>query len=264
MPSRFRLAVFSTCTALFCLALSGRSARAGIVNVQSVLATEANEGLSGNLSGSLDWRTGNIDYLFVSASPVARVRMGDHLLIGIVRLERKSSQGTTLVSRTFEHLRYRYTINDWLLGEVFAQHEYDAIRRLQLRSLVGAGPKIDLFEGKGYGLAFGVAYMLEYERLRDDMEIDAGARDFQHRISSYLVGHYEIDDRLQVVGTTYAQPEITEPSDVRFLLESSLVVSLTKQLSLSNTFNVSYDSRPPATIEKVDTALITSVAYEFD
>lgn len=245
------------------LLVSSRPAAAGIVNVQSILATEAEEGLSGALTGSIDWRTGNTDYLFLSAAPVARYRAGDHLFIGILRADRKTSEGTELVSRLFEHGRYRYSFTDRLLGEVFAQHEFDEIRRLQVRALVGAGPKFDVFKGEGYSASFGVAYMLEYERLRDDMQVDAGTDDLQHRISSYLLGHYEIDDRLQLVETFYVQPRLTDPNDIRFLNDSTLVVSVTKKLSFNTTFNVSFDNAPPATIEKLDTALTSSVTYDF-
>ena len=35
-----------------------------------------------------------------------------------------------IVAKTFEHLRYRYTFTDSVLGEVFAQHEFDEFMRV--------------------------------------------------------------------------------------------------------------------------------------
>lgn len=238
------------------------SSVAGIYNVQSILATEAEPGLSGAISGSADWRTGNVDYLFLSATPLARYRSGKHLMIAIVRADHKTSGGADIISRFFEHLRYRYDLSDRLLGEVFAQHEYDAIKRLQLRALVGAGPKLEIINEPSYGLDLGSSYMLEYERLRDDAFADAGATDLQHRNSTYLVARYERDERVQLVDSMYVQPRLTDARDIRLLNESQLTFKLTKRLSFTTAFTIAYDSSPPDDIKKLDTALVSSLTFE--
>lgn len=238
-------------------------AGAGIVNVQSILATEADEGLSGSIAGSADWRTGNVDLLVLSAAPVARYRRRDHLLVGIVRGELGRSKGERIISRTFEHLRYRYQLHPRLVGEVFTQHEYDEFRRLELRALVGAGPLFHLLQADGYRLSWGVAYMLEYENLRDDMQPDAGTTDLAHRASTYLTGSYELDDRVQLVETVYAQPRLTEASDLRLLNESQIIVKVTEAIGLTTALTVAWDNAPPAGIEELDTSLKSSITYSF-
>ena len=252
----------SLLVAFLCAIAAPTAASAGIYNPQSILATEADEGLSGAITGSADWRTGNVSYLFLSAGPVARYRDGDHLLIGIVTAEHRTSRGTKLLSRLFEHLRYRYSITDMVLGEVYAQHEYDAVKRLELRTLVGAGPRLQMIQADCAGLGIGLSYMLEYERLRDDSAADAGATDFQHRMSSYLTGHYELADRIQALQTVYVQPRLTDGGDTRILSDSRLVIQASKSVSFSTSFAVSYDRAPPANIEKVDTAMISSLTIE--
>ncbi len=238
-------------------------ARAGIVNVQSILTAEAEEGFSGAVSGSIDWRTGSTDLLLLSAAPVARYRQSDHLIIGIVRGELGRTDGQRIIARTFEHLRYRYQLRDWILAEVFTQHEYDDFRRLRLRALLGAGPKVDLFRGEHGGIGLGLAYMLEYEQLQDDDEVDAGRTDLAHRLSSYLVGTYDVDERLQLVETLYAQPRLTDASDLRLLSDSSLIVALSKAFSVTTTFSLSWDTETPASIVELETALKSAIAYTF-
>lgn len=257
-----RIARIAALLLFACGAGGSQAAYAGIYNLQSILAIEAPEGLSGAISGAADYRTGNVNYLFLGATPLARYRSGDHLVIGLVRSEYKSSTGDTILSRTFEHLRYRYQLRERLLAEVFAQHEYDGIKRLQLRTLLGAGPKVDLVKDESYGLALGVAYMIEYERLQDDGEIDAGRSDFQHRNSSYLVGHYQLDSRVQLIETVYVQPRLTDVSDTRLLSDSQVTFQITKRLSFATSFSLAYDSRPPATIKRLDTALVSSLTLE--
>lgn len=260
-------------------------ASAGIVNVQSILATEADEGLTGSVTGSADWREGNSTRLTLGLAPVARWRGGDHLVIGVVRGELFRAADGEFDRKTFEHVRYRYIVSDRVLAEVFVQHEYNEVRRLDVRALVGFGPRLQLVDADKLQVGVGVGYMLEYERLQGswkiDDEADVGERDvLGHRISSYLTGSYELEEsRLQLVQTLYAQPLLTSPGDVRLLSESLLVVKVTQSISLSTSFTLALDSRPPFEdcdpgmctgddgapdeVEAFDTALKTSLTYSF-
>lgn len=253
------------CAAAVVVAILGFTApaTAGIVNVQSILATEAEEGLSGSITGSADWRTGNVNLLVLSAAPVARYRRGNHLGLVIVRGELGRSNDVRIISKTFEHLRYRYDLHPRLTLEAFTQHEYDRFRRLELRALAGAGPLIHLVRGDDYRLSWGLAYMLEYEKLRDDTLPDAGATDLAHRASTYLTGSYELDERVQVVETFYAQPRITDAGDLRLLNDANLIFKITEEVGLTTTFSLSWDRKPPAGIEKLDTGLKSSITYSF-
>lgn len=247
------------------LAWAGPSARAGIVNVQSSLATEADEGLSGSISGAVDWRTGNVDRLSLSLAPVARYRRGDNLFIALASGEFFRTEGINFDQRIFEHLRYRRTLTDWVLGEAFVQHEFNDRRRLQLRAVAGAGPRGQLLDRDRVRLGVGVAYMFEYERLDDGDPalIDAGDTHANHRISSYLTGSYEADDRLLLVGTVYGQPRMDDLGDIKALVESQIVLKLSTHLSFTTSFSLSYDSEPPDTVESLDTRLQSGITYDF-
>jgi putative salt-induced outer membrane protein YdiY len=244
-------------------ALGADHASAGIQNVQSALATEAPEGASGSLAASADWRTGNVSFLFLTAAATARYKRGPHLAIALVQADRRTSGEDIFIERSFEHLRYRYSLSERWLVEGFGQHEYDGLRRLRIRALGGLGPRVELLSGAGYQVGLGVAYMLELEELQDDGEIDAGESDLAHRVSSYLVGSYELNDRFQMVETFYAQPRVDEGDDIRLLNETSVVLKATDKISFTTSFVVAYDSRPPATIEKLDTALTTTMGIAF-
>lgn len=255
-----------TIAAAAALLLIATPAHAGIQNVQSALATETPEGLSGSVSGSLDWRTGNISFLSMAASGALRYRQGQHLVIGLVNLSRKSSGDALIIGRTFEHARYRYLYSPRLLFEGFAQHEYDAVKRLTIRAVAGLGPRYDLIDAESYGLGVGVAYMFEFEQLseeEDPLITDSGDQDIAHRVSSYLVGRYEVNDRFQLVETFYVQPRLTDFNDTRLLSESSMVIKATDKLAVTTAFTIAYDNRPPQTVEKTDSALITTLSYSW-
>lgn len=257
-------------------------ASAGIVNMQSILATEAEEGLSGSISGSVDWRTGNTSRLWYRIAPVARYRAGDHLFIGTISGDYFRDTGDL---RFFEHVRYRYHVTDRLLGEAFVQHERNDKRLLGLRALAGVGPKYQVVDGDKLQVGVGVAYLLEYERLQEPgdpvrvlLAPPEESPSLNHRISSYLTGSFEVDERVQLVQTLYAQPRITRLSDYRLLSESGLVFKLTRHLSFKTTFTLAYDSEPPTyeyadpndpenpelpEVQALDTALISSITYDF-
>jgi putative salt-induced outer membrane protein YdiY len=249
--------------AVFFLMLTASTAHAQIVNVQSILATEASEGLSGSISGSADWRTGNTELLVLSASPVARFRHGDHLIIAIAKGELGRSKGQRIIAKTFEHLRYRYQIVPELLVEVFGQHVYDEFRRLELRTVAGIGPNVALLARDSVRIAFGAAYMFEIERLRTDDSPDAGEESIAHRASTYLMGSYQLDKRLQLIETVYAQPRFGDLADIRLLNESQLVVQLTSKLAVKVSFVLAYDSEPPTEIESLDAATKTTLTLSF-
>ncbi len=244
------------------LGASATNAHAGIYNVQSVLASDSEPGLSGAISGSADWRTGNVDFVSLSGSPLIRYSAGKQLIIALASANYKTSKGSTIISRYFEHLRYRYQFSDRVLAEVYGQHEFDAVKRLKLRALVGAGPKVELLRHKSYGLNLGSSYMLEYERLQDDGPADSGATDLQHRNSTYLLGRYELDERVQFFETLYFQPRLTAASDFRILNETQISFGITKRLSFATALNISYDAGPPDTIKKLDTTLNSSLTLK--
>ncbi len=241
-------------------------AHAQIVNVQSVLSTEAKEGLSGSASATADWRTGNTRLLLLGLSPVARFRAGDNLVIAILRGDYGKSKDTTIAKKAFAHLRYRRTLHERVLAEVFVQGMYDEVRLLKLRALVGVGPKFDLVKQKGLLISLGIAYMLEHERPNDNaLETENTTL---HRASSYLTGSFELDDRVQVVETVYVQPRIDDPGDIRVLDESQLVTKLTKRIALTTSLVVGYDSSPltkedGTELDTLDTTMKTSITVEF-
>jgi hypothetical protein len=246
-----------------------RPAAAQIVNVLGSLATEPAAGWSGQLTTTVDWRTGNTDLVLVGGSATALHRRGRALGLAILRGEYGEGNGTRLSQKSFEHLRLRVALDAprapspaaapaaprWL-WEVFAQHEYDAFRRLSVRALAGTGPAVRLVRRARGSVVAGLAYLLEYERLDARAGVaDPGATSLAHRASAYLTGSVHLDARLTATATAYAQPRVDAPGDLRLLTEATLTSKLSSRLSLTNRLTVARDASPPDGIEATDTAL---------
>lgn len=244
-----------------------RVAEAQIVNVQSLVGADAPEGFSGALDAAADWRTGNVDLLVLGAAATVRYRATDHLVFLTVKGDfaetGEPGAKTKIVSRTFEHLRYRLTVSPLITAEAFAQNEADEFRRLLVRALVGAGPRFNLIRRDNFKLALGVAYMFEYELLRDDGLPDADTDSQNHRMSSYVLVAANLNDKVTISETVYLQPRLDDFGDFRLLNEFGLTSKLTTKLSFRFSFVLARDSTPPASIEKLDTTLQTGISLAF-
>jgi hypothetical protein len=249
---------------LGCLCLLGaRPVAAQIVNVQSTLTAQASEGFSGSLDASIDWRTGNTELLVLAGALVGRYRSGKNLIVAIARGEIGFALEQRIIGKTFEHIRYRRTLTPLLTAETFLQHEIDEFRRLSLRALAGLGPKLDLVRAPGWELSWGVAYMLELERLGSVGQPDDGQETLAHRISTYVITRIPLAERLDIVETLYAQPRLDELGDIRILNDLQLVVKVTTRVAFRTSFNLSHDSRPPAGVKKFDSALKSAISVSF-
>ena len=240
--------------ALLALALAGpAAARAQIVNVQPLLKDDDKAGLSGAADISADWRTGNTQLLLLSVSAIGRLRADRHLLFLLVRGDLGIQGESRFVRKDLEHLRYRVDVLERLQLETFIQHDADEFRRLALRSLWGAGARVVAYEGPWLNAVFGLAYMLELERLASGSQPDAGEERLSHRVSSYAVLRLRLSDMLRASQTVYVQPRLDYLNDVRVLSETELLISLAEHVALKVAVTAAYDSLPPSGLSALDT-----------
>lgn len=246
--------------------LGGR-AEAQIVNIQNLLAKppDAN-GASGSLEVKLEWRGGNNRFFDVGGAGSVLVKHDRLLGLAVVRGEYGSANGDTdIAKKTFEHLRARVTLDCRWRWEVFAQHEYDAFRRLAVRAVAGTGPALQIVNEKEVKLLAGAAYLFEAEQLSSTpMDAsDAGDRSVASRASVYVTGTEQVRDGVEITQTVYAQPRITDPGDVRVLGELAAAAKLSKRFALVEELSAAYDRTPPVGIKRYDTALKFGVAVSF-
>jgi hypothetical protein len=254
--------------AALALALCAPPAAANIVNVVSVISVEPEQGLSGSLTGALDLRRGRASRLILSAAPVLRYRHGDHLVIGYGSGE--YDEDNDAVNKIFGHARYRLRFTPRVTGEVFTQHETNPGLQQTYRGLFGVGPLVALVMRTSTRVAAGMAYMLEYQLIEDvacppeepDCAVDPG---LQHRVSTYVTGSYQLDDRVQLAGTLYVQPLVLHPvADVRLLNDAQLAVLITRSVSFNTTLTWAYDRAPdPSTQERYDVTLRSAITVQF-
>jgi len=236
------------------------------VNTEKLRMTPEDEGFTGSISLSLTTKTGNVGYLDGSAGLGVANRFGKNLffVVGSSRYAAKRKRSDRIADHTdgverdvlskdaryfHAHLaaaRYNRFFSERVIGELYAQTEFNEFLLLDLRLLGGLGPRFVLFEeeaGAGY---FGASYMAEYESLSDDdISTDEEADVLAHRLSSYLTFRVTLPGGVEVTSTTYYQPRLTDWFDFRIFNDSALTVALNDWLQWSLGFTLRHDSEPP-------------------
>ncbi|MDB4970506.1 MAG: uncharacterized protein JWN44_6195 [Myxococcales bacterium] len=237
-------------------------ARAQIVNVQPLLDKQARQGFSGSVEASADWRSGNTNLTLLGGDGIAQWRRQRHLVFVTLHGELGTKSGVELVSKDLEHLRYRVRLIRALAAEAFVQHDADAFRRRAVRALGGVGLRLRVVDGKWVTFAVAAAYMFEYERLAGGMFSDAHREIIANRLSTYAVITVG-QGRIVLAHTVYAQPRLDDFSDVRWLHDSTLALTVTRYLSVRFSATLTLDTRPPEGVQPLDTALKSALALTF-
>jgi len=230
------------------------------VNTEPFRKRIRSKGVSFILQGTFDGHTGNTQGLTADGLVGLGFASGRHLAFGFGSIDYSRLNGTLGVDKSFVHLRYDYELVRFAWAEAFAQTQSDVFQRIKERDLFGAGPRVALYKDDELGVYLGVAYMFE----RDLTDVSPGASDrripFESRASVYLTAHATLRDGVDAVTTTYVQPRVDDPGDVRVLNETGFVFKVASWLSASISFTAHYDSRQPSGVLPTDTELKNAIS----
>ncbi|MBS2013888.1 MAG: DUF481 domain-containing protein [Deltaproteobacteria bacterium] len=146
-------------------ALSHATPARAQVNVESLRSDFRDKGALASLEGSFTGRTGNVRNIVAGAAAIGAARYLRHGFFGSSQADYASFDGRTAVSKSFIHLRYDYELFYWLFPEAYVQQQQDKFQRLNVRELVGLGPRFVLSDDASLRIAVGTSYMFEYERI---------------------------------------------------------------------------------------------------
>lgn len=187
----------------------------------------------------------------------------DHrwLILSDYRLVQVS--GDNALNAGFAHLRYAYYLSDKWRWESFTQVQYDQQLRIQLRYLLGSGPRLRVYAREKSRAYFGLLYMYEYDEVDDE-----GSTIFyrDHRLSSYLSFTLFPTEDLQLSNTTYYQPILPDFKRGRFSTVLTASLKVTTRLSVNSQFNLVRDPLLNQGIEDVPTTNYTwtnGLSYTF-
>ncbi len=166
--------------------------------------------------------------------------------------------GVVSVAKWFAHLRHNFQLGRDLWWEEYGQLESDRFRRVQLRELVGTGPRLRVARSEPFELFVGTSYMVEHTQLDSDAPGSRGQGTFE-RWSSYLAATYKPQDRILLSSVTYVQPRIDRFSDYKVLSVSGADFKITTHLHSRVDVTARYESATPPDVRHADLELKSSL-----
>lgn len=264
MIAVYRAATLRALSAALILILGGAGASPvhAQVNTENMRAFDV-EGFRTVLGGDVLVQSGNADLFEIGINTRFDYRRDRHYTFLTGRLRYGEEGGSTFKNRAFGHLRYNYQLLPWLVGEAFTQLQEDGFKLLQLRVLVGAGPRFRYVDSGTIGVFQGTTLMYEHENL-DAREVTGHpVEQSVMRWSNYLNVRLNLTQQTSFIATIYVQPRLDAFGDIRVLHDATLAIAITEHLTLSTTLNLYYDSEPPDNIEDFDLELRNGIQVRF-
>jgi putative salt-induced outer membrane protein YdiY len=235
-----------------------------IVNVEQAIIGRPSEGMHTTLDLLFNGTAGNAEKSSNKADLLTLWQHEAHTEFLQLQYAYGKSRGQVDTDRAFAHLRHRTAITPAWAVEGFAQVGRDPFSRLTQRALLGGGVRWVLFEesqkSAGY-LGFGAFH--EQETLSSKLGTSDPMRSILWRANSYLVLKRQLNEQVRMYSTTYYQPAFADAADSRLLEQAFILVKLDQHLDLKLSLDVSFDSKPPQTVQKRDLFYSTGLEFSF-
>lgn len=227
--------LFLCCCLFLC---SIESAVAQIVNIEDKRAKiDSNKIVQGQFDVSSKFtKSSNTVFELSSAFRLDRTsNKNTYLLLANYNFIRAKSEN--FIDDGFVHLRYTRNLKSKLSWEAFNQVQYNQKLRINLRVLLGTGPRLELIRDEKKKIAVGAMFMYEYNELDDNLE---QRRD--SRLSSFLTIRLKILKDVSFSSTTYYQPLLSDFKESRLSTVNTLGVKINQFLSLTSSFSLVKDA----------------------
>lgn len=170
--------------------------------------------------------------------------------------------GVVSIAKWFLHLRHNLQISADAWWEEYAQLESDRFRRVQLRELVGTGPRVRLLHRDWLDIYFGSSYMIEHTEL-NTADIDPAGQGTFERWSNYAAIHFRPDARIALSSVNYLQPRLSRFEDYKILSVSSADFTITSRFHSRLDVTARYESFAPSDVRRTDLELKSSFEIVF-
>ena len=183
----------------------------------------------------------------------------NHIFLLYAELAYSNVDGVDIVNNGYQHLRYNYSFETpgFLTLELFVQNQYNSIKLLEHRNLVGGGTRLRIFNNDKIYLYFSPLFMYEREVLSD------GKSTINERFKGdfYITTGIQINPVFSIKHVTYYQPWISDFSEFRVFSETGFAFNAFKRLTFSLNYQFSYDSNPPVDYNLDEPTAIPNLFY---
>ena len=228
--------------ALFFVKVSSSEA---FINIES-LRQNIKTGFYGSSGASVGGASGNVDVFNVGANTQNIYKNDQREYLFIANYKYGEASNVKNNNKGSFHGRYAQGFAKGWWWEGFGQIEFNEFQSLTLRKVLGGGFRHCLFVDDDNSVFAGLGTFYEDENIDDDED----QANFRGNI--YLSFRALMALNIETVLSAYYQPSFKTIDDYRLQGSAGLETTIIKSVSLVNSFNYAYDSRPPRTIEKQD------------
>jgi putative salt-induced outer membrane protein YdiY len=232
--------------------------QAQVINTEQKRAFQKQDGWVGSADLGFGL-TKNVKTILQAGSRItAQYHKNKHTLLLLNDLNLLKIDSSSIQNSGFQHVRYNYAVRKFLIPEAFVQAQYNQVWKLDLRFLVGAGPRFQLLKNDSNRVFMGALAMYEFERVNGQARPN---RDF--RLSTYFSMGFGLNKNLTFESITYYQPLFRKFKDFRVSSETSLRIAFTKHLGFKTSFQLNFDSRPPDGLTRMFYSFQNGLTFKF-
>ena len=165
-------------------------------------------------------------------------REGPHTAFLITDLVFSRVEDNAFQNTGFVHLRYTHHVDCPLLLEGFTQVQYNKPLRIDLRTLSGTGPRVQVLDRDEVGVVTGLSIMYEHEE-----DLVNGIIQDNARASWYLSASVKVEPTLVFTGVVYYQPVVFDASDNRVAVEVQARMRATRHFAFDSRLSLLRDTR---------------------
>ncbi|SDS07751.1 Protein of unknown function, DUF481 [Formosa sp. Hel1_31_208] len=232
-----------------------------VINVESLRKASDSSKWTGSASLDASLIKNTNDIFRITNKAHVQYKDSTNLWLFVNDLNFQKIDGSSLVNRGTQHLRYNRKVSKRIKWEAFVQAQYDAISQIDFRGLLGTGPRFKLSENDNYRFYLGTLVMYEYERASNAV-VERTQKDV--RASAYLSFSLYPTETISIISTSYYQPKLEAFSDYRLSSNTSILFTIYKDLAFKTNFNYFYDAFPVSSaIPKTQFELTNGLLYSF-
>ena len=234
---------------------------AQVINVETLRKPSDSTKWTGSVSLDISLIKNRNDIFRIANKAHVQYKDSMNLWLFVNDINLQKIEGNSLVNRGTQHLRYNRRLTQLVKLEAFVQAQYDAISDINLRALVGTGPRFKLSENDNYKFYLGTLVMYEHEKASDAV-VNRLQEDI--RGSTYLSFSIYPTETLSIISTSYYQPRIDKFKDYRLSSNTSVLFKILDDLAFKTSFNYFFDAFPVTTeIPKTQYELTNGLLYSF-
>lgn len=183
-----------------------------------------------------------------------------HSIMGISKLSFATSDQETLLSDGYAHIRVIFNRNNKISEEVFGQIQYNAIRGLNDRNLIGFGFRYLLLNKDKYGILVGIGAIQEWENWTNNDMITSTSL---LKNSSYISFYGDVNEHFHFNIISYYQAAFSSFFNPRVSLEVNLNLNITEKLKFTSSVTLYYDNKPVVPIDNYVMKFKNGLGYRF-